>query len=177
MVAIQAEIRNSFKSLDEITPAAVPNLKYTNAVMEEAMRLPPLPGGLRRITNPHGNMIADTFIPGWTSVAVDLFAAGRSSSNFTKPLEFHPSRWLPSSLRPFEFDTDNRKVMQNFSVGPRACPGKKLGYMMMGLILARVIWEFDLELMEDSWAWGEDMKVVGMYVKGALNVKVTPVKR
>ncbi|KAH8667962.1 cytochrome P450 [Tricladium varicosporioides] len=178
MAAIQAEIRNAFQSANEITPAAASNLKYTNAVLEEAMRLlPPLPGGLRRITSPHGNMIAGTFIPPRTSVSVDLFAAGRSLSNFTKPLEFHPSRWLPSPLRPPEFDMDNRKVMQNFSVGPRACPGKKLGYTMMALILARVIWEFDLELMEDSWEWGEDMKVVGMYVKGELNIKVTPARR
>lgn len=46
----------------------------------------------------------------------------------------------------------------------------------MRIILARVLWNFDLELMPDSRDWNEQ-DVYTLWEKGALNVKLTPVRR
>jgi len=46
----------------------------------------------------------------------------------------------------------------------------------MRLILARLLWNFDLELMPESKNWN-DQKIYVLWQKGAINVKLTPVSR
>lgn len=46
----------------------------------------------------------------------------------------------------------------------------------MRLILAKILWNFDLELQEESQRWNEQ-KMHIIWVKGPLMVKLTPVKR
>lgn len=46
----------------------------------------------------------------------------------------------------------------------------------MRLILARVLWNFDLELMPESKSWNQQ-KIYTLWEKGAMNVKLTPVAR
>jgi hypothetical protein len=46
----------------------------------------------------------------------------------------------------------------------------------MRLILAKVVWNFDLSLEEESKRW-RDQKAHLIWVKGPLMVKLTPVKR
>jgi hypothetical protein len=46
----------------------------------------------------------------------------------------------------------------------------------MRLILARVLWNFDLELMKESWNWN-DQKIYALWEKGPMMVKLTPVSR
>jgi cytochrome P450 len=53
------------------------------------------------------------------------------------------------------FHNDSRAVLQPFSVGPRNCIGRNLAYNEMRLILARVLWNFDLELCDESRDWNE----------------------
>ena len=47
----------------------------------------------------------------------------------------------------------------------------------MRLILARMIWNFDLELDESSRRWADNMKVYLLWEKPSLFVKLTPVVR
>lgn len=45
----------------------------------------------------------------------------------------------------------------------------------MRVILARVIWNFDLKVADDSTNWTEQ-KLYGLWKKGPLNVHLTPRK-
>jgi len=161
--------------------ARVSKLDYLLASINEGLRLfPPLPGNMRRYTPPEGSTIAGTFIPGNTMVAIDQYAAYVSPSHFHRPLEFIPERWLGREKCPEEHQGDERRVVQAFSVGPRNCIGKNLAYMEMKLILARVLWEFDLELVEGAEKggdWRERVKAFGFWVKPSLMVRLVPVKR
>jgi len=47
----------------------------------------------------------------------------------------------------------------------------------MRLILARVLWNFDLELTEESKNWREGMKIFILWEKPPLFVKLKPVVR
>lgn len=49
-----------------------------------------------------------------------------------------------------------------------------LAYVEMRVILARVLWNFDLALAEDSKQWRKDQKVFVVWEKGPLNVYLTP---
>ncbi|RDL35462.1 uncharacterized protein BP5553_07393 [Venustampulla echinocandica] len=176
MAKLTDAIRTSYKSPDEINLTNVSNVTYLVAVLNEALRLfPPVPGALRRITPPEGCTISGHFIPGDTKVAVDLYAAGHSALNFTRPKEFIPERWLADP--PLEFKGDNRKVCQSFSAGPRNCLGQNLAHAEMRLIMTNLLWEFDFELAEESKSWLKGLKVITFIEKRPLMVKLTPVVR
>lgn len=100
---------------------------------------------------------------------VAQWAAYHSSANFSQPELFAPERWLqdPSSI----FAFDKRDVFEPFSIGPRNCIGKNLAWLEMRLILARVLWSFDLELQDAEWD-PDKQDVYVLWQKPALNVKL-----
>ena len=61
-----------------------------------------------------------------------------------------------------------------FSLGPRACLGINLTYMEMRIILARLVWEFDWELMSKDLDWASETKVKLIWQKPELSVKFKP---
>ena len=84
-----------------------------------------------------------------------------------------PERWLGDP----KYADDRRGVVHPFSVGPRNCIGMNLAYAEMKVILARILWNFDLELCEQSKEWAENLVVYLIWAKEPLMVKATPVKR
>ena len=174
LAKLKTEIRTTFKSEFEINIAGVQSLKYTLAVIYEGMRMfPPLPGSMRRIVSPGGRQIAGYFIPEGTLVAVDEFSAGRYSGNFARPLDFCPERYL-NNIDP-EFANDKPKASRPFSAGPRDCLGKSLALAEMRIILARIFFNFNLELVEpEKKDWVEKMPAFTFWEKTPLMVKLTP---
>lgn len=53
----------------------------------------------------------------------------------------------------------------------------RLALAEMKLIIARIVWNFDLGLAEDCRTWGEDLKIFHLWVITPLYVKFTPVER
>ncbi|KAK4938717.1 hypothetical protein LTR10_020900 [Elasticomyces elasticus] len=116
------EVRLTFQSEDEITIDRAGRLSYLMAVVEESFRLyPPVPTGLPRVVPAGGEVIDGKFVPGGTAVAISQLAAYHSPSNFRRPEEFIPERWIEGS----KFPEDQLAVVQPFSMGPRNCLGKK----------------------------------------------------
>ena len=138
---VSEEIRSLFKNEDEITSSSVNQLTYLRACINETMRLfPPAAIGGPRVVPRGGAMIAGDFVPEnvrrppfnlsqigeeltpkQTIVAVAQWAAYHSTDHFTKPLEFHPERWL----RQAPFEDDNLEMFQPFGVGHRDCIARK----------------------------------------------------
>ncbi|CAG7558796.1 unnamed protein product [Fusarium equiseti] len=167
------EIRSTFASEDQITANAVDHLKYLLAVLSESFRLyPPVAAGLPRITPAGGEFMEGYYIPEKTSVSVPQLPAYKSSQNFRNPEQFVPERWLDDPL----YSNDSRAVVQPFSMGPRDCLGKNLAYVEMRLMLTRLLWKFDLELMPESRDW-YDQNIYIIWEKKELNVKLTEVIR
>lgn len=54
---------------------------------------------------------------------------------------------------------------------------RSLAYIEMRLILARVLWNFDMRLAEDSKDWIDKQKIYLLWEKGPLNVYLTPRSR
>ncbi|KAH8661779.1 hypothetical protein BGZ61DRAFT_368811, partial [Ilyonectria robusta] len=50
-------------------------------------------------------------------------------------------------------------------------------YVEMRVILAQVIWNFDLRLAEESHDWLERQKIYILWDKGPLMVNLVPMKR
>lgn len=112
-------------------------------------------------------------MPGGTLVSVSHWSLYHSAQVFRDPYKFVPERWLGDE----RYKDDRKKALQPFSLGPRSCLGTNLAYAEMRLILARLIWNFDIELCGESDNWVEGIKVFMIYQRPPLKVKLTPVVR
>jgi cytochrome P450 len=168
------EIRSAFATEDQITNERCKDLVYMNACIEEGLRVhPPVPAGLLRTVPKGGDYIDGNWVPGGTSVAVSSWAASHNPNNFSQPDAFIPERWIDSK----EWTSDNKKGMQPFSLGPRGCIGKHLSYMEMRVILARLLWNFDLVCTDEAWEWEPEgdmrhMVAFNTWLKPSINLKV-----
>ncbi|RAH50530.1 cytochrome P450 [Aspergillus brunneoviolaceus CBS 621.78] len=147
---LQDEIRSTFSDESEIDLESCNKLEYCLAVLTEALRVyPPVGPGLPRIVDAQGDMIAGNWVPGGTIVSISQLAANHSSDNFTDPERFIPERHLGDP----RFANDSKTAMQPFSFGPRNCIGRNLAYVEMRLILARMVFNFDMELDQPGSDW------------------------
>lgn len=167
------EIRSAFNSEEEITVGRCDQLKYLVAVFQETLRMyPPAPAGFSRFTPTEGELIEGYWVPGDTVVCVPHWPAFNSNFNFKEPKKFAPERWLGDPA----YANDSKAVLHPFSTGSRDCIGKNLAYTEMRLLLTRLLWKFDVELLPESKGW-IDQRVFLFWDKRPLQVKLTKVKR
>lgn len=72
---------------------------------------------------------------------------------------------------------DVKEASKPFLIGPRACLGINLAYMEMRIILSRVVWEFDLELVSKDVDWDRDIILKMLWQKPELWVRFVPAAR
>ncbi|KAF6802058.1 trichothecene c-15 hydroxylase [Colletotrichum sojae] len=165
------EVRSAFESEGQIDMISVQNLSYLLAVLDESMRLfPPVPAGSPRMAGKGGDTILGRHIPEGTTMDVWQWSVYHNPDHFERPEDFVPERWLADE----RFANDAKQAFQPFSVGPRNCIGKNLAYAEMRPILARVIWNFDIRLADDSLDWANESEVYVPWQKGPVNVYLTP---
>ncbi|KAJ5309062.1 hypothetical protein N7508_004441 [Penicillium antarcticum] len=170
LAKLQAEIRSAFATEEEVTLENCNKLEYCLATLTEALRLyPPVAAGLPRIVDAQGDMIAGNWVPGGTIVSVSHLAASHSPVNYTDPEQFIPERHLGDA----RYENDSKLAMQPFSFGPRNCIGRNLAYVEMRIILARMIFNFDMELEQPGHNWLEQDCFL-LWDKPSLMVKLTP---
>ncbi|KPI45628.1 putative sterigmatocystin biosynthesis monooxygenase stcF [Cyphellophora attinorum] len=172
---LQEEVRSTFNSADDITLARVNALKYQNACISEGLRLWPAgPETTRRTVNKGGKVIAGEHVPAGTHVGVYHWVAGRYPGAWKDAESFVPERWLPGGA---DHKDDLKGVIQPFNVGPRNCVGQQLANAQLRLILANMIWYFDMALDNPNEADWMDVKIFGLVaVKKPLMVKLTSIR-
>ncbi|ORY67304.1 cytochrome P450 [Pseudomassariella vexata] len=196
---VTAEVRTKFPdstdiTIDSLTPSSAP---YLDAVLQEGLRLyHPTPLYGARLVPAEGDIVDGVFLPEGTKISLRLYVAFTSSVNFARPREFVPERWLAvgddhneeqtggkgrENKRCGEFAHDNPDgVFQPFSAGPRNCIGMNLANAEMRLIMASLLWHFDLGKPRDMgkeeaerWEeWVERQKVWFLWHKGPLMMDV-----
>jgi cytochrome P450 len=91
----------------------------------------------------------------------------RSASNFTSPDTFIPERFLAES----PFPDDRLHAFLPFLLGRHKCLGQKLAWAIMRLTLARLLYSFDLKMMEEARDFG-DQKTYIFWDKKRLNIEL-----
>ena len=144
---LEREVRSAFTSEAEMTFAALRDLPFLNAVVQEGLRkCNPVPAGLPRLVPEGGATVCGHFLPAHTHVTVNPTALSYSDAHFFRADTFLPDRFLPAALRPKEFAEDRRASQQPFGLGPRNCIGRPLALAQLRLVLARMVWSFELEM-------------------------------
>ncbi|KAI7774892.1 cytochrome P450 [Diaporthe eres] len=155
------EVLSTFQTEEEINVNTVQNLPYMLAVLDETLRLnPPLPHTTPRVVHKGGDTFCGYFLPEGTVVGIPQWAMYHSSQNFNIPDSFIPERWLGDP----RFASDQREGRKPFGFGPRNCIGMNLAYTEMRIILARIIWNFEMRLADENVR--EVVEVKGRSVNG-----------
>ncbi|KAK2000869.1 isotrichodermin C-15 hydroxylase [Colletotrichum falcatum] len=169
---LNQEVRSAYKDSSEITIGSVSKLTYMLAVLNEALRMyPPVTSGLVRQAPENGCRIASEHVPEGTLVEIQQWSSNHSPENWTRPWDFRPERFLEGG----KAEHNRLEALQAFSIGPRNCLGKNLAYAEMRLVLARIIYDFDIELAEGSESWIERQRSFGVWSRVPLKVHLKPV--
>ncbi|TKX18516.1 cytochrome P450 monooxygenase-like protein 53 [Elsinoe australis] len=170
------EIRSKFSSLEEIRPGAVlTSCTYLRACVDESMRIsPPVPSPLMREALAGGVTINGNTFPAGTDLAVPSYAIHRNPKYYREPLRFDPERWLPTKAGEKDQALQlAQSAFCPFSVGPRNCVGRSVGYLEMSTTVARVLFAMDLRREPDSTV-GEETDGTYKLIDGFVAEKVGP---
>ncbi|KAI1376114.1 putative cytochrome P450 [Hypoxylon crocopeplum] len=177
LAKLNKEVRSSFSSVEEININSVNKLTYMLAILNESLRLyPPVTSGLVRTVPSGGEQIADHFVPAGTFVEIQHWSMNHSKENWKDPWEFRPERFLKTTEEAAK-EGNKLEALQAFNVGPRNCIGRNLAYAEMRLILARIVYDFDMKLSDESQRWIERQRAFALWDRIPLYTYLTPVKR
>ena len=120
--------------------ADVPNLRYTEAVMAESLRLYPPAWAMGRYAR-NDFTLGEYFLPARTTVLISQFVTQRDPRYFPDPLRFDPDRFSA------EGKARRSKVTYfPFGAGARQCIGESFAWMEGVLILATLAQKWKLRL-------------------------------
>lgn len=161
------EVRSSFNSVDDITGDNTNALPYLRAVLEEGLRIfPPVSFGLPRISP--GATVDGQYVPPGVVVSVAPWVTHHDSRYWEEPEHFKPERWLENEVGA------SKLAFQPFSLGPRACIGINLAYLEMRVILAKLVWMYDWELVNQDLDFLNEVRLYFMWEMPALFVRFHP---
>ncbi|KAI0529885.1 cytochrome P450 [Xylaria digitata] len=171
---LENEVRTTFQSDDEITLTSVNQLSYMLAVLNEALReYPPVVIGLPRVAPVGGGVVDGSPVPEGTIVSVFQWAINHDERFWKDPFKFAPERFLNDE----KYKTDQLDAMQPFGIGPRNCIGQNLAYAEMRLVLAKLVYNFDMRIAEEARDWLLDQKAYTSWLKPDLPIYMKPAAR
>ncbi len=126
------------------TAADFMDLTYTQAVLQEAMRLyPPLVVTARQaLADDH---LAGNPLPAGAQLMIHFYGLHHHPDFWEKPDRFDPERFMPENSQ-----VQHRFAYLPFSGGPRQCIGNHFALMEGTLALAMITQQFELSLPEGS---------------------------
>ncbi|KAL9583287.1 MAG: hypothetical protein Q9203_005146 [Teloschistes exilis] len=161
---LQEEIRTRYGRYGEISATSAQQLPYLQAVINEGLRIyPPGSQGFPRVSP--GAMIADHWVPKGAEVYTSGWSLTHDARNFHEPFSFKPERWLDPT------NADVKEASQPFSLGPRGCLGRNFAYMEMNLVLAKMLWRYDLHSMSSGLDWAGQSHMHVMWWKPELRIR------
>ena len=151
--AVQEEVDRVFGVADQAwqDPNTPDQLKYIEAVADEAMRCKPVGGHL--FLEPNEDVqIQDVFVPKGTPILALNGHVGTQEANFSQANEFRPERWLHAAEESAEERTGahNTKAFMPFGAGPRFCPGRQLAMLQIKMVTAMLCRDFEVSRPKDA---------------------------
>lgn len=119
----------------------LPNLKYTEAVLAESMRMFPPAWAIGRLSI-EGHEFGGFAVPKGALVLVSPYVAGRDPRYWQDPSEFIPERWEAQSVK----EAGQKNIYFPFGGGVRRCIGESFAWTEGILLLATIARRWSLRL-------------------------------
>ena len=163
LLDLQHEIRTTFTSVEDIRiGTALSSCRYLRACIDEALRLsPPIGGLLPREILAGGLTIEENYFPVGTDIGVPHYAIHHNDVYYPEPFMFRPERWIEDSSFTVKLGGSSNSALAiaqsafcAFGVGRTSCVGRSLAYQEMSIILARIVWLYEIRLQIGSTLGG-----------------------
>ncbi|EYU25535.1 hypothetical protein MIMGU_mgv1a025588mg [Erythranthe guttata] len=167
------ELRTVIGKNKQVEESDIFKLPYLRAVIKETFRFHPVaPFLIPHKANANVEMNG-YIIPKDAQILVNIWAMGRDSSIWSNPNTFEPERFLDSKINfkghDFEFIP--------FGSGRRICPGMPLAHIMVHLMVASLIHDFEWKLEPGMKHEEIDLNAMfGLSLHKAVPLKAFPVK-
>ncbi|KAJ5895675.1 hypothetical protein N7495_007366 [Penicillium taxi] len=149
------EIRSSFNSVEDILMGnRLNSCKFLRASITESLRMsPPFAGIPTRRVLAGGIDVDGHHLPEGIIVGTPIYTIHHEERYYPRPFKFDPERWL-------ELEDGNEESVRNqanniklattafcpFSIGPRTCVAKNMAWVELSLIIARLVFQYDMRL-------------------------------
>lgn len=140
------EILSTFANTSEIRSGeALQSCTHLHAFIQEALRMtPPVSAEPSREVLDGGTTVDGHFFPGGVNVSTGLYCLSYNQDIFPQPFVFRPERWMVEHSSA-ESVALAESGLCAFSHGSRGCPGKNLAWLEMKLVMAKVIFNFEIK--------------------------------
>jgi cytochrome P450 len=101
--------------------------------------------------------------PAGTMFLANAWGIHHDESEYLEPDAFNPDRWLNNKYgtrtakdaagndtNNEDAATEQRKMTYSWGAGRRICPGQKLAENSLQMVMAKLVWAFDIEKEEDN---------------------------
>ncbi|KAK3923209.1 Cytochrome P450 4C1 [Frankliniella fusca] len=165
---LHEEMQDIFGDSDRpATSQDIQNMKYTERVIKESLRLYPSVPLFARTMREDLPVTGGYVLPAGANVTVSCFQMGRNPKHWPEPEKFDPDRFLTensSGRHPYAYIP--------FSAGPRNCIGQKFAMMEMKSALSKVSRSCVLSLRSSGYKPRVEGQVIlrapeGVYLKAA----------
>lgn len=124
----------------------VSKMPFMDAVIKESMRLYPVaPFVVRKLQ--HDLHVQEnketTTLPAGAFACIWIYGLHRNPKLWNRPNEFVPDRWINPYLRSLDAGQDMVGAYMPFAAGPRSCVGQPLANVILRIVLARIIHQYN----------------------------------
>lgn len=90
-------------------------------------------------------------LPAGTIFFANTWAIHHDENEYSEPHKFNPDRWLNNKYGTITNDTarheaENRKLTYSWGNGRRICSGQKLAENSLRIVIAKMVWLFDIDI-------------------------------
>ncbi|XP_072989764.1 indole-2-monooxygenase-like [Typha latifolia] len=142
MKKLQEEVRRIANGKEMVKEDDLIEMSYLRAVIKETLRLHPAVPLLLPRESMEDCQIEGYQIPKRTRVIINAWAINRDPKYWKAAQEFHPERFLESSV---DYKGSDFQFIP-FGAGRRICPGMTFAISTLELMLANLIYHFNWEL-------------------------------
>lgn len=147
---IAKEVAAAFSTVDDIKGGpALYSCQNLQAFIKETLRMsPPVPADLSREVLEGGLVVDGQYFAPGVRVSTACYCMHHNKDIYEEPFKFSPERWIVDESDKTGASAEKVALAESgympFSAGPRSCVGKNLAYLEMGIVLAKVLHNFEI---------------------------------
>lgn len=172
MAKVKAELKSVVGEKKVVDESEMAKLPYLEAVIKEVMRFH-IPGPFLVPRRAESDQVVNGYlIPKGTQILINAWAISRDPNVWKNPDSFEPERFLGG--RNIDFKGLDYELVP-FGAGRRVCPGLPLATLILQMVTATLVHNFDWKLDQGTADDDPQGEVFGLSLRRAVRLRVIPI--